>query len=28
MHLPGTAEFAEPLENPAGDFLDTVIRIG
>jgi hypothetical protein len=27
MHLPGTPEFAEPLENPADDFLDTAIRI-
>ena len=27
MHLPGTAQFAEALENPAGDFLDPAIRI-
>ena len=27
MHLPGAAEFAEALDNPAGDFLDTATRI-
>ena len=27
MHLPGAAQFAEALENPAGDFLDAAIRI-
>jgi hypothetical protein len=27
MHLPGTAEFAEALEDPAGDLLDAAIRI-
>ena len=27
MDLPSAAEFAEALENPAGDFLDTTIRI-
>ena len=27
MHLPGTAEFAEALEDPTGDLLDAAIRI-
>jgi hypothetical protein len=27
MHLPGTAEFAEALEDPPGDLLDAAIRI-
>src|ERR1700761_5288770 len=27
MHLPGTAEFAEAQEDPAGDLLDAAIRI-
>ncbi len=27
MHLPGAAKFAEALEDPAGDLLDTAIRI-
>ena len=27
MHLSGTAEFAEALEDPAGDLLDAAIRI-
>jgi hypothetical protein len=26
-HLPGTAELAEALEDPAGDLLDAAIRI-
>jgi hypothetical protein len=27
MYLPGTAEFAEALENPSGDLLNAAIRI-